>query len=700
MKKSNWLPFLWTGMLTFSLFMPAVADAEAAPAMSEWNTARYGDRIDIDQHLQELSEDESYVEEAEKKLMAQADEAKALAAEAEKPANDFTYDGGTKVFLDLELKAKEFTLRSVGENVEIWVAKDLAYGPNNPKPADVVTQAQVDKLRDEFETNIFPVDTQFFGAPDALDGSSAALPGMLGLPADYYAGSDKVILLIDNIKDAGWNNPAYPFFVAGFFSPMHEKWINRNMLTIDSSSWTERLETTFFGTTIHELQHLIHADNDKAEELWVNEGMSTFSEFLGGYGHNAGSINFFLDHPENSLVNWDEHVTAATGPETVADYGQAYLFMLYLYDKFGSEFIRGLAADGTSQGIAGIEKALQEEGESFDEIYQNFMAALTLDHAAISSDYDIDSIDLRNLPVDAAGGVRGKTVSFESAKKFEKQGVPAWGGDFKEFNFGNDVRGLKFNGEDFLPLQWEATTDPLGGAGKVLHAKNSALADNELVFAADLADETKPALTFKHYYQLEKGFDAAAVQISTDNGDTWTSLANANTATEFVPEAHPNVVGNAPGFTGTNGGWTTETFDLSQYAGEEVLLSFRLLTDWGTQEAGWYVDDIKVGAFANDGMSTQAFKSLGETKSEYVQFLTTFIYTDEAGKESVVHIDPFDVTNKDALNVQEILKAGNVKMITSYAATPGKNNPVDFTYEVLYDDAQGMAEKETAKNSQ
>lgn len=176
--------------------------------------------------------------------------------------------------------------------------------------------------------------------PDELDGSNATVPGMVGLPNNYYEGSDKVIMLVDNIKDDGYYDPSYPFFVAGFFWQTLENYMDRNIITIDTNSWETRLENTFFGTTIHELQHLMHADNDPAEETWLNEGMSTFSEFLGGYGSNEGSVNFYLDHPENSLVNWDEHRSAATGPETIADYGQVYLFTLYMYDKYGQEFIR------------------------------------------------------------------------------------------------------------------------------------------------------------------------------------------------------------------------------------------------------------------------------------------------------------------------------------------------------------------------
>src|SRR5690606_41627394 len=132
------------------------------------------------------------------------------------------------------------------------VAKALASGRSHTKPADVVTQAHVDKLRDEVDSNIYPKATDFFGTPDALDGSKATVPGMLGLPEDYYEGSDKVIMLVANVQDEGWNNPSYPFFVAGFFWQTLENYTDRNIITIDTNSWETRLESTFFGTTIHE----------------------------------------------------------------------------------------------------------------------------------------------------------------------------------------------------------------------------------------------------------------------------------------------------------------------------------------------------------------------------------------------------------------------------------------------------------------
>ncbi|MDX1771261.1 MAG: peptidase M6, partial [Planococcaceae bacterium] len=415
MNKKKILSIVSTGALAASLFAPfASAPAEAASPYSNFNTTKYGDRVDIDQYLNDLSTSDSFQKQADQIIKAQADELPAADEEASEES-PFTFDGGTKKFLNRNLKFKDFTLRSVGDNVEIWVANDLAYGPNNPKPADVVTQEQADKLRDEFDSNIYPVATDFFGTPDALDGSNSPLPGMVGLPEGYYEGSDKIIMLVDNVQDEGWNNPSYPFFVAGFFWQTLENYTDRNIVTIDTNSWETRLENTFFGTTIHELQHLIQADNDGSEETWLNEGMSTFSEFLGGYGHGEGSINFYLDHPENSLVNWDEHGTAETGPETIADYGQVYLFTLYMYDKFGKDFIRELAVDGTSQGMASVDQHLESfgTGKTFTDVYQNFMTALALDDDKVSSDYKFDSIDLREMPINAAGDKRGKTVDFE-----------------------------------------------------------------------------------------------------------------------------------------------------------------------------------------------------------------------------------------------------------------------------------------------
>jgi len=694
--KKKLFSVLTTGALALSLLAPAVVPGNTAEAATtpKWDVERYGDRIDVDGQLNTLANDEEFLKKAEAKIKEQAGEVQEDAAEAgssESENKNFSYDGGTKLFLNRDLDFKEFTLRSVGENVEIWVANDLSF-PDD-RPAHVVTQEQVDKLRDEFDSNIYPKATEFFGTPDQLDGSHSPLPGMVGLPEGYYGGSDKVIMLVDNIIDEGYTNPDYPFFVAGFFWQTLENYIDRNIITIDTNSWETRLESTFFGTTIHELQHLIHADNDGDEETWINEGMSTFSEYLGGYGLDSSSINFYLDHPENSLTLWDDHVGAETGPETIADYGQVQLFTTYLNDKYGQEFIRDLALN-KANSIESIEQTFEQHNidMTFTEVYQNFITALAIDSNRVGGGvYNIDSVDLRSLPVDAEGTKRGKTVDYEKAVTFEKEGVPAWGGDFKELDFKEKIRGINFDGVDFLGTQWKTVADPENEENQVLWGNEGDEADNHLIFEADLSSVDTATLNFDHYLDIEEQWDFGVVQVSTDNGQTWTSLENENTRSDVVDEGYPKIKENVPGFTGNVKEWQNETFDLSQYAGQKVLISFRYLTDWGYNDTGWFIDNIEIPeiGFSNDGSSIEAFSSLNEVLGEYVEYTVTFINEKEVGNKKgaktnykVIHVDPFNVTEEDALQLRQLFKDGNNYMITSYAAPADQRNSVDFEYEV------------------
>lgn len=700
LEKKKLLSILSTGALALSLFAPLSAgDSKVSAAEAtapKWDVERYGDRVDIDGQLNLLSNDASFLKKAEKKMKEQAAQinfdGEGQAASEATVESTFTYDGGTKLFLNRNLAFKEFTLRSVGENVEIWVAEDLSF-PDD-RPAHVVTQEQVDKLRDEFDSNIYPKATAFFGTPDVLDGSHSPLPGMVGLPEGYYEGSDKVIMLVDNIIDEGYTNPSYPFFVAGFFWQTLENYIDRNIITIDTNSWETRLESTFFGTTIHELQHLIHADNDGAEETWLNEGMSTFSEYLGGYGHDDSSINFYLDHPENSLVNWDEHQGAKTGPETIADYGQVYLFTLYMHDKFGREFIRDLALNET-QGLSSVNEVLKVHGSELDftQLYQNFITALTLDSDRVGNGvYNFDSIDLRDVIANSTTKEkRGKTVDFEKAVTYEKEGVPAWGGDFKELDFQDKIRSISFDGVDFLGTPWVSVADPKNADNKVLWGNEGDEADNAIIFEADLSAVESATLKFDNFIDIEEQWDFGMVQVSTDGGETWISLENENTRSDVVDEGYPKIKENVPGFTGTYADWQEESFDLSQYAGQKALVSFRYLTDWASNESGWFIDNIGIPeiGYSNDGSSTEGFKSFQELAGQYVNYTVTFINEKEVGNKKgtktnykVITVDPFNVTDEDALTLRQLFKDGKNYMITSYAAPAESKNPVDFTYKI------------------
>ncbi|WP_404456009.1 immune inhibitor A [Virgibacillus necropolis] len=700
--------------LALSLVLPSASFAANTEnnvkndTIENWDAERYGDVKDITSELNKLSKDEDFQEEAQEKIREAAEGLEASETDgASTASNDqqFTFDGGTKQFLDRNLAFQEYTLRSVGENVEIWVANDLGFPEGDPRPDQVVTQEQVDKLAAEFDSNIYPTVTNFFGTPDSLTGSNAVLEDIGAVPEGYYEnGNDKIMLLVSNIPDENYTDPTYPFFVAGFFWQTLEMYTDRNIISIDSNNWEERLESTFYGTTIHEMQHLIHADNDSDETSWLNEGFSGFAEYLGGYGHPYGHINFFLDHPENSLVNWDEHVDAETGPETLADYGVSYLFTLYNYEQFGEDFILDVAKSPLNT-IDSYEQAYKDNGinETFQSVYEKFVAAVLIDDQdnikGKKGIYGFDSIDLREVPVDD-GEVRGMTVNLDKAKLYEKDGVPAWGADYQVLDFDSKIKNITFDGIDFLPIQWETVADPQDESNQVFWGGNSSEADNNLIFKADLTGTTDPTLTFDHLKQIEEQWDFGVVQVSTDQGETWTSLANENTRSDVVDAGYPTIKENLPGFTGVSENWAEESFDLSAYVGQEVYISFRYLTDWSYQEEGWFVDNIEIPeiGLSFDGTSTDSFVSKSELLQNYVNYSVTFVNKDKHDKYKVMHIDPFNVTDKDALQLRQLFKKGTNYMTTWYAAPSDQRNPVPFEYSIELKDNNGNNGKHKGNN--
>ena len=62
-------------------------------------------------------------------------------------------------------------------------------------------------------------------------------------------------------------------------------------------------------------------------------------------------------------------------------------------------------------------------------------------------------------------------------------------------------------------------------------------------------------------------------------------VSNANTTSSADPQATAAVQANLPGFTGSSGGVTTQTFDLSKYAGQDVFVAVRYITDGAVERA-------------------------------------------------------------------------------------------------------------------
>jgi hypothetical protein len=692
MNKKRISKLVLSGFLTLGIIAGNVVTPVKGETNADYNTSRYGEKLDVDPILKAQSEDTTLSAKVEEDIMKSAKEinfSDAAATRADAIDSNFTYNGGTKWFLAYDSVngnyLKKFTLRSIGEKVEVWVANDLSFGEGDSRPAHIVNQEQVDKLRDEFDNNIFNKDTDFFGMPKVRNGVNATLPGKVGLPKDYYStadGKERDVMLVDNFRDDNYYDPTYPFYVAGFFSPSYAAYLDRNVINIDSAKWDKRLASNdIYGTIAHEFQHLIHNDNDKSEETWINEGMADFAQYLCGYGHDWGHVNYFLDHPENSLVQWDEYKNAKTGPETLADYGQAYLMQLYLNDHYGKEFIKDLAKD-TDHGITSMNKILKKynAGIDFSELFRRFTIALAIDSKDPGKGmYYFKSIDVK--------------INYAAAKTNQKIGVPAWGADYIKLDGGKNIKDILFNGVSTIgnANPWKLVDDPSGSSDKVVWGNKVDDNDNKLAFEVDLSKVSRATLKFNNFYDIEEKWDYGIVQVSDDEGITWTSLANKNTRTDFDPDAREQIRKNLPGFTGSNGGWAEEEFDLSAYAGKKVIICFRYMTDDGTTGKGWYINNISIPEikYTNSCDNMNGFVNLEKILGQYVDYMVTFVNEKaDAGKVTtmsyrVKSADPFNVEDGDALELKKYFTEHNNYMIVWYAAPVGNKGVAYCNYDII-----------------
>ncbi len=665
------------------------ADGSAARSLAAgWNAARYGDIMDIGPYLRMVDNDpelRALVDEQVKAAAAAWNFDASEGGDAEGEDDDpFTFDGGTKDFLGYDslygYYFKSYTLRSVGANCEVWVADDLSYEDDRPDP--VITQEQVDLMRDEFDSNIYPMDTGFFGIPDGHSGIDSQLAAWGYVPDDYYVSDDgieRIQIMVDNVRDESYYDPEYPFYIAGFYSSTFEAYYDRNVITIDSHQWEERLESVYFGTTAHEFQHLIHDDNDSAEDTWLNEGMSMFAEYLCGYGHPESHINFFLDHPENSLVEWDEHYDAVTGPETLADYGQAYLFMLYLDEHFGQDYIQSLAVSEL-HGIGSVESVLHDYGcnLSFAELFRRFSIALVVDSYMPGwGIYNFQSIDVE--------------LNYESALEYDKDGVPAWGADYKVIENAKKVKSIKMDGIEYLPIPWTTAEDPFDAGNTVLWGNEGEELANKIVLEVDLTGLSEATLTFDNFIQIEEQWDFGIVQVSTDHGETWTSLANENTRDDIVAEGYPAIIENLPGFTGYYDDWTNEVFDLSPYTGQVVDICFNYMTDWGYNDPGWFIDNIEIPeiGLSLDCSDMSAFISYDILVNRKVTYQVTFVNEKKNFRNPsqkfyrVLSLNPFSITEEQSVELRTFFQSGTNYMVVWFPAPEGVKGVADFEYELI-----------------
>jgi hypothetical protein len=114
------------------------------------------------------------------------------------------------------------------------------------------------------------------------------------------------------------------------------------------------------------------------------------------------------------------------------------------------------------------------------------------------------------------------------------------------------------------------------------------------------------SFSFNHRFNFESGWDGAAVEISTDNGASWTQLTTEITAGGYngtINAASTNPFAGKAAWTNTSTGWpayTGVTVDMgTTYANKDVRIRFRAASDENTGRQGWEISDMTFNGLTN-----------------------------------------------------------------------------------------------------
>ena len=500
------------------------------------------------------------------------------------------------------------TAEGEGGMATLWVAWDFlntAYGRQDTISCDQLAtlQASMDK--------IVATDVKYFGAYK-----------------ERPAGNPNIDVMIYNIVDESYFDPAYPFYIAGFFWSSLNEFFDRNMIFVDSYDWANRLGPgvlhpyLYEGTVAHELEHLIHSDHDPDEDSWVDEGLADLAEYLNGFGHPDSHVVYYLAYHRTPLTTW------GGGLES---YGASYLFQLYLLENYGTKDADGSwnptwtrkLVNEQANSIAGIETAT---GAHFNDLFDAWILANYLDKpdlpgpAGLPLGYKEISLTPFTTPAYGSWSIEQAVKDIYGGNHHGNLPVSRYYGGYVsgtvEYPIGalppyapayGTFKGMQPAMNISLRADAQSGVAPAEGSYEMASGGGNLLKDRILVLNVPVGG----TLTFKTWFDIEEEWDYGFVEVSKDNGSTWTPIPGSITRTSTNPNlstawANSLVAGQAStdaAITGSSGGWVDATFELP--ADSNVLVRFAYYTDEATNGQGWYIDDVKAtGGSFSDGFES------------------------------------------------------------------------------------------------
>jgi immune inhibitor A len=512
----------------------------------------------------------------------------------------------------------------------------------------------VEALVDTFEDEIYPTTREFFG--------SEWSPGV--------DGDDHLYILY--AKNLGAVTAGY-FSPSDEFSPLAHEYSNAHEMFYLSADVVDLGERYAYSVLAHEFQHMIHWNLDRNEQSWINEGFSELSAHLSGY--DVGGWDYaYADDPDIALTEWP------TNGGT--HYGQAFLYVTYFLDRFGSEATQAVVAH-VDNGLDSIDTTLQDLGIldpqtgepiTADQVHKDWIIAMYL------QDQTVD---------DGRYAYRSYTPPMVSTSD-EFDECPMTAQDRQVNQYGVDYIDIYCEGEYTLSFKGASEVpvlpaEPISGE-YAFWSNRGDESDMTLTRAFDLTSvEGQVEMRYWVWYDIEEGWDYLYLVISPDGGETWEIVQTPSGTDE-------DTSGSSYGwaYTGYSGGgqepvWIQEKVDLSEYAGQEILVRFEYITDAAVNGDGLLLDDLSIKAIdyfegfeeIAEGWEAQGFVRLYNRLPQTYQV----ILLERDGEWNVREIQ-LDQDNKGEISFSVTETSSPATLIVS-GTTRHTWQPAAYTIEIL-----------------
>ena len=501
-----------------------------------------------------------------------------------------------------------------------------------PDPSDI------EEVASNFESDVWPAVTQVFGTPltPGIDGDDRMVVYTAVLAsgvAGYFSAAD-----------------SYPKEIRSHSNQREALYMSADRLNLSG--------TEYLSVIAHELQHAIHFATDNSEDSWVNEGLSEVAAEIAGFARSAASA--FVRAPATSLTAWAQDISVPA-----ANYGAANLFFAFLSAHYGGNEMLAAIAQHQADGIESVDLTLAERGfdATADDVYADWLVANYLSASEGPYAYEDHFVPpVRNVYKRAPDSLSGSVKSY--------------GANYVVTSSGSGRMTVEFKGEATTSLLSEA---PHSGDTCWWSNQGDSI-DSTLTRNVDLRSVNSASLTFWVSYHIEESWDYAYVVVSNDDGSTWDILD-----TERAINFNPNGNGYGAGLTGKSLGWVQDSVDLSEYAGEQVLLRFEYITDDAVFSQGACFDDFEIPELDwTDNTSTSAdWNANGFVRIEETiptQYLVQVVHEKDVG-DPVVYQVPVNSNGAGILTVENVGDDDLVVVIVS-ATNRQSTLPTNYSLDI------------------